>query len=572
VLALPAPANAQGSPTVNVYPIPGSRVATPQNQIAFRGVNVSDLGAITVRGSVSGVHTGTIKGDSDGDGASFLPSQPFTAGEVVTVNTSLNISGASNGTFQFTVASSGSGIPPRHWPIVRNIRGGVWRYHSQPGFAPASLRIGKWSSRSAPGDLFLTPQFGPLQDGPEIIGPGGGLIWFHPLSGIGMSSDLRVQTYRGQPVLTWWQGYTDAGLGVGQDEIYDSHYQPVTTVQAANGLHADLHEFQLTPQNTALITAYYPVYWDARSVRGPSREIVLDCVVQEIDIPTGLLLYQWDSLDHVPLTASYARLPRAHTRNPFDYFHVNSVDEDKDGNLVISARNTWAIYKVSHRTGKIIWTLGGKRSNFRLGKGASFAFQHDARIRAANDLFITMFDDGAGPPAIEHQSRGIKLILDLKHRTARLVAQHFLGILADFEGNFQQLPNADDFVGWGQQPYFSEYDPHGRLIFDGRFVSATSSYRAYRFQWHATPSTPPTIAYSGGRHPAVYASWNGATEVRSWRVLGGSSPTALQPLVTTRKTWFETWIPLRSAPPYVVAQALDRRGHVIGTSAPAQAH
>jgi len=571
-LGLAHPAIAQSGPAVSVFPIAGSRVASPQTQIAFRGVGAQQLGTITVRGSVSGVHAGVIEADSDGHGASFLPSQPFAPGEVVTVTTSLNVVGGPGGTFQFTVATPAGGIPPRHWLVTGRVPGDVWRYRSRPDLAPAAIRITRWSSRTAPGAIFLAPQYGPLQDGPEIIGPGGGLIWFHPIPpGIGMASDFTVQTYRGQRVLTWWQGYTDAGVGVGEDEIYDSSYRPVATVQAANGVHADLHEFRITPENTALITAYYPVKWDASSIGGPKQATVLDSIVQEIDIPTGLLLFEWDSLDHVPLSASYERLPSLRTHNPYDYFHVNSVEEDHDGSLLISARNTWAVYKVSHQTGQIIWTLGGKGSSFKLGPGAAFAFQHDARVRASNDLFITLFDDGAGPPAIEHESRAIKLILDLRHMTARLVAQHRHGLLANFEGEFQQLANFDDFVGWGQQPYFSEYDPHGRLIFDGRFVGANASYRAFRQRWNATPAAPPTIAYDGGRTPTVYASWNGATNVSYWRVLGGASPTALRPLATTRKTWFETWVRLPSAPRYVVAQALDAHHHVLGTSAPAQA-
>jgi hypothetical protein len=358
---------------------------------------------------------------------------------------------------------------------------------------------------------------------------------------------------------------------VGEDEIYDSSYRPVATVRAANGLRADLHEFKLTPQNTALITAYYPVYRDARSVHGLRREIVLDSVVQEIDIPTGLVLFQWDSLDHVPLSATYGRLPSVRTHNPFDYFHLNSVEEDHDGTLLISARNTWAVYKLDHATGRVIWTLGGKQSSFRLASGAAFAFQHDARSRASNDLFLTLFDDGAGPPAVEHQSRAIKLILDLKHMTARLVAQHRHGLLANFEGGFQQLPNQDDFVGWGQQPYFSEYDAHGKLVFDAHFLDADPSYRAYRLPWNATPADPPAARYVAGRGPAIYASWNGATNVSYWRVLGGATPSSRQPVTTTRKAWFETWIPLPSTPRYVVVQALDAHHHVLGTSALAKA-
>jgi hypothetical protein len=561
----------QGEPLVSVFPTAGSQVASPRTQIAFRGLPVSQFGQITVTGSLSGVHTGTVESDSDGRGGSFLPAQPFTPGETVTVNTSLDVVGANNGTFAFTVATPAGGIPPIHWPPAPRTAGDVFQYHSRPDLVPPAVKLTRWSARVAAGDIFLAPQFGPVQDGPEIIGPGGGLIWFDPLTGDSSASDFRVQNYHGQPVLTWWQGYVTAGVGVGADEIYNSSYQPVATVRGANGLSADLHEFQLTPANTALITAYYPVYWNASSVGGSPHEIVFDSVVQEIDIPTGLVLFQWDSLDHVPLSDSYEGLPLA--GSPFDYFHVNSVQLDDDGNLLISARNTWAAYKVNIQTGAVMWDLGGKQSSFKLARGVHWAFQHDVEAQAGNDLFVTIFDDESGPPIVQQQSRAIKLILDFQNMTARQVAKHLHTppLLTSFEGNDQQLPNRDDFVGWGQQAYFSEYDPSGRLIFDGHFVDANASYRGYRFAWTGTPTTPPAIAYSGGKTPIVYASWNGATNVSSWRLLGGPSPTQLQVLGSAPRKWFETWIPVRTPKPYLAVQAIGYSGQVIGTSATIQA-
>ena len=565
----PASGAAASSTPVSVFPVPGSRVVSPKAQIAFRGLPVSELGTIVVRGSRSGVHAGTILGDSDGRGGSFIPSTPFEPGEIVTVSTGLNILGASDGTFEFTVAIPAGGIPALHWPAASRVRGDVWRFRSRPDLAPAAVKITKLPRGTAPGDVFVAPQYGPVQDGPEILGPYGGLIWFQRLTGDDSASDFRVQSYLGKPVLTWWQGYVDAGIGVGEDVIYSSSYQQIAAVHAANGLSADLHEFEITPQNTALITAYYPVYWDASSVHGSTRQVVLDTVVQEIDIPTGLVLFQWDSLDHVPLSDSHEPLPKASTRNPYDYFHINSIDPDWDGNLVISARNTWAAYKVSAQTGATIWELGGKQSSFKLGSGASFAFQHDVRVQANNDLFVTMFDDGAGPPTVHSQSRGIKLILDLKHLTARLVAQHehTPALLSNYEGNFQQLPNHDDLIGWGQQPDFSEYNPRGRLIFDGEFVAGTPSYRAYRFQWSATPQTPPALAATASRGSTyVYASWNGATNVSGWRVLAGPTPSGLRRIRSVSKTGFETAASFRGAGPYVAVQALDSKGRVLGTS------
>jgi hypothetical protein len=278
----------------------------------------------------------------------------------------------------------------------------------------------------------------------------------------------------------------------------------------------------------------------------------------------------------VPLTAGYTNPPNAPRKkggkpvpnggwDPYDYFHVNSVGLDRDGNLVISSRNTWAVYKVNHRTGAVIWTLGGKRSSFRLGRGVSFAFQHDVRIRAPGDALLSMFDDGAGPPFVHSQSRALKLHLDLKHMTATVVAQrvHSPPLLASFEGDDQLLPDQDDFVGWGQQPYFSEFNPKGKLVFDGRFVDQNLTYRAYRFAWNATPAAPPAFAVS--RHGAkmtVYASWNGATNVAAWRVFGGSSPSKLPAVATAPKRGFETAINARASA-YVAVEALDGKGHTL---------
>jgi hypothetical protein len=564
--AAPSPASAQA---VSVFPMPGSQVAPPRTQIAFRGVPAGQIGSVMVTGSRSGAHAGTVEADSDGNGGSFLPSTPFTPGEVVTVQTSLNIVGANNGKFRFTVAIPALLAKPFHWPAAPRSSGDVQFFHSRHDLAPAAVRVITHQKRGvAPGDVFVSSQNGPVQDGPMILDPYGNLLWFKSLRGDDSGSDFRVQSYHGAPVLTWWQGYVSAGIGVGEGVIDNSAYQQIAVVQAANGLSMDLHEFQLTPQGTALITAEYPVYWNTRSVHGPSRQVVFDSVVQEIDIATGLVVFQWDSLDHVPVSYSYSTVP-PHYWSYFDYFHANSIDVDDDGSLIISARNTWAAYKVSRQTGAVIWELGGKHSSFKLAPGTYWAFQHDVRHRARNDQYVTLFDDSAGPPAVHNQSRVLKLQLNLRTMTARQVTGfgHAPAVSAYFEGNVQQLANGDLFVGWGQQPYFTEYSSSGRVLFDAQFVDFTPSYRAYRFQWSGDPQTlPAVIAGRHGRSVTVWASWNGATHIRSWRLLGGARPTALHTLATARKTGFETAIQV-SPKAYFAVQALDYSGHVMATSA-----
>ena len=562
-------AGALAAPTqVSMYPIAGSRVAPPGAQIAFRGVSAGELGTVTVTGSSTGGHAGTMRYSSDGRGASFLPDRPFKPGEVVTVSTGLNLRGASHGTYHFTVASPAGPIQYAPLPPAPRSRGDVQRFHSQPGLTPAAVKVTKRAAGAAPGAIFLAPQQGPLQNGPMIVDQSGRLIWFKPLAPRIQASDFRVQSYQGKPVLTWWQGYLGAGAGVGEDVIMDDSYHQIATVRAANGLHADLHEFKLTPRGTALITAYYPVWWDASSVHAAKRQVVMDSVVQEIDVRTGLLLFEWHSLDHVPLSDTQTVAPKR-AGAPLDHFHVNSVEEDREGNLLISARNTSAAYRVERDSGRILWTLGGRHSSFKMSPGASFAFQHDVRVRANGDRVITLFDNGGGPPRAHDQSRGLTLSLDFKRKTATRVAErrHAPALAANYEGNLQRLPGGGSFLGWGQQPYFAEFGARGQLLLDGRFVPATAHYRAYLLPWSGTPSSPPSVSTSGrGAGTTAYASWNGATGVASWRVLTGARADALTPAATAPKRGFETAIRTH-ARGLIAVQALDASGRVLGTSA-----
>jgi hypothetical protein len=556
---------------VSTFPIPGDQVASPQTQIAFRGAPIGDLGRIVVTGSRSGRHQGRVLADSDGRGGSFLPRMPFAPGEVVTVRTGADVRGARHGTFRFTVANPAGAIPLSGLGPAARVAGDVETFHSRPDLTPPAVAISTPTPDPGSGEVFLTPQQGPLQNGPMIVAPDGQLLWFDPLPKGQMAANLRVQRYHGKPVLTWWQGYSGAGLGIGEDVIKDSSYRPIATVRAANGLSADLHDFELTRQGTALITAYYPVYWNLSSIGGPTRAIVLDSVVQEIDVKTGLLLFQWNSLDHIPLSDSYEPLPQS-AGAPYDYFHINAVQQQRDGSLIISARNTWAAYDVSEGTGKVNWTLGGRHSSFKLGAAASFAFQHDVRVHSRTGE-LTLFDNGAGPPSVHQQSRGLTLKLDPKRGTATVVktVQHSPPLLASFEGDVQPLRDGDQFVGWGQQPFFTQFNARGQVVFEGRFVGNNSSYRAYRFQWSATPGTRPAVAAStSGQTTTVSASWNGATTVAAWRVLAGSAPGQLRAQSSAQRTGFESRLTIPAAA-YVAVQALDARGHVLATSATAHA-
>ena len=558
-----APQPAIGADPIAVYPFPGSKYTVPGTQIAFRGLPASSIGAISVVGSKSGAHTGRLVGDSDGQGGSFLPTKPFTAGETVTVATHLAIASAPKGTFSFKISNPGNQLAPAPIPTVAAGARGLQHFRSRPDLEPAAVTVSKASAPASQGDIFVAPQFGPTQDGPMILDPNGKLIWFdaNPLSQKQIITDFRVQNLHGQPVLTWYQGSTNSGSGRGEGIIFNDKYQEIATVRAANGLSVDLHEFEITPQGDAYIIATSPV-----RLPGLNRQ-VMDAEVQEIDIATGLVLFDWHAIDHIPPSES-SKWGSKQPGHILDPYHLNSISLDRDGNLLVSARNTSAIYKINRVTGQIMWRLGGKKSSFKMGSGTSFAYQHDAVMQPNGTL--TLFDDGGGPPRVEKYSRGLRLSLNTKKMTASVVRSysHPPPIASAFEGGEQALSRGDTFVGWGQQPYFTEFNSSGKTTFDAHFTAPSGSYRAYRFNWSGQPSRPPALAGAAGSDGTVklWASWNGATTVSSWRVLAGPSPTKLRNIGTARRTAFETTITAHNGNPYFAVQALGSKGQVLSSS------
>ncbi len=427
------------------------------------------------------------------------------------------------------------------------------------------------SPAAAPGDVFVAPYGGPGQPGPMILGPEGGLVWFKPLPLYTSATNFKVQEYAGKPVLTWWQGRINVhGFGTGEEVIANSSYEDIAHVRAGNGHRADLHEFQLTPQGTALLTSYFPVLCDLSSVGGSSYAGLTDGVFQEIDVRTGLVMYEWTSLDHVALSESYASPHRSSTQYPYDFFHINSLNVDRDGSILLSARNTWTVYDVQPTTGQIGWRLGGKNPTFKGTSSTRTAWQHDPREVAEGT--ISVFDNGSSP-TVHPQSRGIVLSIDPQAGTVTLVGQltHTPALVVESQGNIQALPNGDWFLGWGQEPFFSEVSATGAQLFAAHFPVHEQSYRSFRLPWVGTPAHPPALAFQAGGAGAgtVYASWNGATQVAAWRVLAGGSASSLHALLNVPRSGFETPIvlPGGTVGPFVAVQALDAAGNVLASSA-----
>jgi len=558
---------------VTVSPLPGSRDATPQTQVSFLGVPAAELSVLSVVGSRTGVHFGRLLAYSQGDGASFVPSRPFAEGERVTVRARLRAGGSALPLFDRFAVASQDPISSTPEAVYAGNSSEVESFRSRPDLHPPLVTVTAQSPAVAPGEEFVAPYAGPGQAGPMILDQSGGLVWFKPLPPHTSATNFRVQEYEGRPVLTWWQGDISVhGFGLGEDVIADGTYTDIAHVKAGNGHRADLHELQITPQGTALITAYEPVMCDVSSVGGPAYGAVTDGVVQEIDIQTGLVMYEWTSLDHVGLDESYERAAASSTSSPYDFFHVNSINLDRNGSLLISARNTWTVYDVAGPSGQVAWRLGGRHGSFAAGPGTRTAWQHDPR--ELPDGSISLFDNGASP-AVHGESRGIVVSVDQQDGTVTLVSQltHSPRLLADSQGNIQALDNGDWFLGWGQVPDFSELGTEGQLLFDAHFPVHTQSYRSFRFAWTGTPAHPPSfvLAPAAGGAGTVYASWNGATLVSAWTVLAGATPAQMEPVAQAPRGGFETAIalPAGTAGPYLAVQALGAEGQPLGVSAAA---
>jgi hypothetical protein len=412
------------------------------------------------------------------------------------------------------------------------------------------------------------------QQGPLVVDDRGRPVWFKPLPKGITATDVRVQRYRGRPVITWAQGKSAGGSrhSSGVDVIANSHYKVIARIHAGDGMDADQHEFLLTRRGTALITSYHRVPADLSVVGGPVDGSVYEGVVQEIDLATHRVVFEWHSLDHVALDESFHALPERPDAT-WDYFHINSIGVARDGNLLVSARQTSTVYKVDRRTGRVIWRLGGKRSNFILGPNVYFAYQHNAEPVGAHTVRI--FDNHSHGQPGQPDSRVIWVRLDPRTRRATLerAIAHPSPMTAGSQGNAQVLRDGHVFVGWGSLGRVSEFNRAGRLLFDATLPSGYETYRAYRAHWTGLPDSKPRVVASaddGGTE--VDAIWNGATEVTSWRILGGDDPHELRGIGSYRWNGLDTAVHSGDQVDWVKAVALDRAGRPIASSRPVRAH
>lgn len=584
-----------------VIPEVGAHYAPPGTSVTFEGVKPADLAGLRVSGSHSGLHAGRLSPLIGAEGEVFKPARPFSAGEIVTVTTPhLEAPGAhgdrytfriyrpaspSQAARAFEVASSEDGISassattstaPR--VASRSKSCPLISYHSAPGLDAqrACQNLGVTAHGTVPGNyLFLSPS-GYNGAGAGIFQPNGDLVWWdkHPA---GVDYDFSEVFFQNQPYLALWVAQHATDTGRGEVILYNDHYQRVGTITAGGGFppdYIDLHEFQVTRQGDALVGLYAAV----RDTYAGRTVTVLDYVVQKLSlvrnstgIHTGSLLFQWDSLDHVGVGNSYSPEPAA--GGTWDYFHGNAITQDSDGNIIVSSRNTWGLYKINVTTGKMMWAVGGKNEPTL---AEPWCYQHDIAA-LGNDTYSLFDDGGAGPGcapgSTQHASRGliIKVVpgsgINSAHLSLVQAYTHNPPTETEATGSTERLRNGDVIVDWGLYPEITEFTASGTADMD--LSLSAWSYRGFSLPWVGLPLTKPSVAaeVTSGGDTNVWMSWNGSTLTTGWEVLAGLSSSHLAKVgKDVAKNGFETPDVLPARYAVVEVKALNSAGKVLSTS------
>ncbi|KAF2023013.1 hypothetical protein EK21DRAFT_105522 [Setomelanomma holmii] len=484
-----------------------------------------------------------------------------------------------------------------------------WQFKSRPDLAPPRLNITiPASSNVEQGYLFVAPfagfpdtateQHGPRQAAPYIFRDNGDLIW----SGYGYYSiwatNFQAGKWNGEDVLFSFEGDHNPGYGHGHGHttILDQHYETIRELRAGNHKLTDKHEFHIVSDDTAVIQVYQPVPRDL-TPWGASEEQqwIVNAIFQDIElsITSGKLLFEWASLDHV--SPDEAILPinpgqagsGYNSSDAWDYFHINSVDKNGDGDYLLSARDACSVHKVNGTDGSIIWRLDGKRSSFSLGKGVKFCFQHHARfhpgLKAKDDEddveIISLYDNSAhgsedGRNNEVHTaptSSGKIIKLNTTSWTAELQHGYYPpdNLRSKSQGSTQLLPNGNVLVNWGSSGALTEYDANGTVLFHTYFDSGylglgVENYRGFRYNWTGIPNEEPAIvALENKIGTTIYLSWNGDTETKTWRFFDVSR-SKKKYLGEAQRTSFETSLHVAGkSVAHVVAEAIDAKGKIL---------
>lgn len=485
---------------------------------------------------------------------------------------------------------------------------GDWQFKSRSDLSVPRLNITiPATEETSPGYLFAAPfsgyadnkNHGPRQAAPYIFTDKGELIW----SGFSYFSiwatNFQYGKVNGEDRLFSFEGShnPDYGHGHGHITFLDSNYETVKELRAGKHKIIDKHEFHIIGEKTGLVQIYQPVPRDLRPYgAGAGQQWIVNAIFQEIDIESGEILFEWSSLDWISPEESVLPINEGQAGSGFnssdawDYFHINSVDKDLEGNYLISARDAAALYKINGATGEILWKLGGlpDKTSSSFDSDFTFSFQHHARYLSTegSKQRISLYDNSAhgtenkeGKVVSYSKTSSGKIIeVDTNLWKATLLQDYLPpdDLLSKSQGSTQVLPNSNVIVNWGSEGAVTEYAPNGRAIFHAYFDSGSlgnkvENYRAFKFNWTGIPNEDIAIVseISDADETHVYVSWNGDTRTKIWRFFSDGANGDRTFLGETKKTGFETHCKLKeNFIDKVVAEAIGEDGELLSTSDP----
>jgi hypothetical protein len=530
-------------------PLPAAEYTSPQTRfVLVRFQNISPT-AITnlstfihVTGAVSGVHAGSTKITMDRRTVSFQTSTDFTPNELVTVSLAPGVPVATGGPiapyqYQFVVAGHlpGSAAPP----VVVSVPPPELSQTDAPptlttkDLNAASVGVAGIMSNgvSVPSDfpwISITTNNNPDQDPIFIDNRGGGGDPFNVI----FNND-------GTPI--WYSRYPDerrdmkvqhngvmtmlARDGGNHYNGFNTHYEQITNYWAVNGYGVDEHELQVLADGTYLLVALGTETVDmSRYVAGGNTAAsVSEQVIQEFT-PAGELIFQWRAWDHYDVRDQAAFINIL--SSSFDFTHMNAIDIDTDGHILLSSRNTSEVTKINRDTGEIIWRLGGVHNQFTYVNDPlnGTRNQHAVRMVTTNDY--TMFDNGnLHSPSM---SRGVEYVLDTTNMTATLVWQYpnppTPSIYSFYMGDVQRLPNGNTLIDWavGPLPKLTEVRPDGTKAYEMNWVAQWEAYRTWRCPWKGSALQPYLIVEPYPDNVTLIFNQFGDTNVAFYKIYGGT--------------------------------------------------
>ncbi|OAP64770.1 hypothetical protein AYL99_00742 [Fonsecaea erecta] len=476
--------------------------------------------------------------------------------------------------------------------IATNGTGPLSQYKSRPDIYAPFLNISLFDEDAVtPGYIFLGP-YQTFQEAIYIYDNRGNLVYSgYGSTGGGPSHNFHLCSINGTDNLCYITGGQNVGYVRGYAVVLDDTFTTKTSIHSQAGVaNFDEHEFNVLPDGSSLFTLYNPEHYDLSAYNITSGQgWIMNNFFQRIEIGTNRLIFEWSALDHVLPNETFVLPDTTEVSgdgfgptSPWDYFHINSVDQNADGDYLVSSRHTCTLYKVSGQDGHIIWRLGGIASDFSFPPGLNFSFQHDARFLEENQTttIVSLFDNASnGYNQTARYSSGLVLKLDHTTNSVTLLKRFIAPyqFISPSQGNLQVLGSNQDwstsnvFMGWGKNAFISEYAPDGRMVQQGHFATEGSMhYRAFKYNFTSSPTDAPalyTYAHNTSAPTSYWMSWNGATQVAQWRVYSSSSRNGPWDVVgTVHRNGFETMYTAPKYYPWSLVESLDVNGKPLRNS------